>query len=94
MQCKVLVKVFYRLCTTFELFEDKQRAKLGGADAPKMHLLFQALCFIICSGIITCLNKTTEFDAIFSKISFLAIFAGNKIREKKYYVSFSCEEGV
>jgi hypothetical protein len=75
------------------LFEDKQRAKLGGADAPKMHLLFQALCFIICSGIITYLNKTAESDVVFSKVSFLAMFAGNKIGEK-YYVSFSCEEGV
>jgi hypothetical protein len=29
----------------------------------------------------------------FSKVSFLAIFAGNKIGEK-YYANFSCEEGV
>ena len=77
MQCKVLVKVFYRFCTTFELFEDKQRAKLGGVDAPKMHLLFQALCFIICSGIFPYLNKTAESDAVFSKVSFLVVFAGN-----------------
>ena len=77
MQCKVLVKVFYRFCTTFELFEDKQRAKLGGADAPKMHLLFQALCFIICSRIFPYLNKTAESDAVFSKVSFLVVFAGN-----------------
>jgi hypothetical protein len=61
----------------FELFEDKQRAKLGGADAPKMHLLFQALCFIICSGIFPYLNKPAESDAVFSKVSFLVIFAGN-----------------
>jgi hypothetical protein len=39
------------------------------------------------------LNKTAESDAVFSKVSFLAIFIGNKIREK-YYASFSCEEGV
>jgi hypothetical protein len=58
-----------------------------------MHLLFQALFFIICSGIITYLNKTEESDVVFIKVSFLAIFAGNKIREK-YYVSFSCKEGV
>jgi hypothetical protein len=75
------------------LFEDKHRAKLGGADAPKMHVLFQVLCFIFCSGIIPYLNKTAESDAVFSKVSFLAIFAGNKIGEK-YYATFSCEEGV
>jgi hypothetical protein len=92
MQSTILVKVFYRFYTMFELFEDKQRAKLGGADAPKMHLIFQVPCFIFCSGIIPYLNKTTESDAIFSKVSFLGILAGNKIREK-YYVSFSCEEG-
>jgi hypothetical protein len=62
-------------------------------DAPKMHLLFQVLCFIFCSGIIPYLNKTAESDAVFSKVSFLAIFAGNKIREK-YYANFSYEEGV
>jgi hypothetical protein len=39
------------------------------------------------------LNKTAESDAVFSNVSFLAILAGNKIKEK-YYVSFSCEEGV
>jgi hypothetical protein len=43
MQCKVLFKVFYRFCAMFELLEDKQQAKLGGADAPKMHLLFKVL---------------------------------------------------
>ena len=31
--------------------------------------------------------KTAEFDAVFSKVSFLAIFAGNKF-EEKYHVSF------
>jgi hypothetical protein len=59
-------------------------------DAPKMHLLFQVLCFIFFSRIIHYLNKTAEFDAIFSKVPFLAIFAGNKIGEK-YYANFSCE---
>jgi hypothetical protein len=39
------------------------------------------------------LNKTAESEVVFSKVSFLAIFAGNKIREN-YYVSFSCKEGV
>jgi hypothetical protein len=39
------------------------------------------------------LNKTAESDAVFSKVLFLAIFAGNKIGEK-YYANFSCEEGV
>ena len=77
MQCKVLVKVFYHFCITFELFEDKQRAKLGGADASKMHLFFQVLCLIICSGIFSYLNKTAESDAVFSKVSFLVVFAGN-----------------
>ena len=52
-----------------------------------MHLLFQVLCLIICSGIFSYLNKTAESDAVFSKVSFLAIFAGNKIREK-YHVIF------
>jgi hypothetical protein len=47
-----------------------------------MHLLFQVLCFIFCSEIISYSNKTAESDAVFSKFSFLAIFAGNKIREK------------
>jgi hypothetical protein len=28
----------------FELLEDKQQAKLGEADASKMHPLFQAHC--------------------------------------------------
>ena len=54
----------------FELFEDKQRAKLGGADAPKMHLLFQALCFMIFSGIFPYLNKTAESDAVLAKSLF------------------------
>lgn len=81
-------KSFYRFCTMFELFEDKQQAKLGGADASKMHLLFQALCFIICSGIFPYLNKTAESDAVFSKVSFLTISAGNKIGEK-YHAIFS-----
>jgi hypothetical protein len=76
----------------FELFEDKQRAKLGGADARKMHLLFQVIRFIFCSGILPYLNKTTESDAVFSKVSFLAIFAENKIGENT--TCFSCEEGV
>jgi hypothetical protein len=67
--------------------------QLGGADAPKMHILFQALCFMFCSGIIRYLNKTAQSDVVFSKVFFLAIFAGNKIREK-YYANFSCEEGV
>jgi hypothetical protein len=39
------------------------------------------------------LNKSRESDDVFSKVSFLAIFAGNKIGEK-YYANFSCEEGV
>ena len=56
-KAKFLSKSFHRFCTTFELFEDKQRAKLGGVDAPKVHLLFQSLCFIICSGIFPYLNK-------------------------------------
>jgi hypothetical protein len=72
------------------LFEDKHRAKLGVADAPKIHILFQALCFMFCSEIIRYLNKTAESDAVFSKVLFLAIFAGNKIGEK-YYANFSCE---
>ena len=46
-----------------------------GRDAPKMHLLFQSLCLIICSGIFPYLNKTAESDAVFSKVSFLVIFA-------------------
>lgn len=74
---KFLSKSFHRFCTMFELFEDKQRAKLGGVDAPKMHLLFQSLCFIICSGVFPYLNKTAESDAVFSKVSFLVVFAGN-----------------
>lgn len=74
---KFLSKSFHRFCTTFELFEDKQRAKLGGVDAPKMHLLFQSLCFIICSGVFPYLNKTAESDAVFSKVLFLVVFAGN-----------------
>jgi hypothetical protein len=77
----------------FELFEDKQRAKIGGAYAPKMHLLFQVLCFIICSEIIPYLNKTAESDVVFSKVLFLDIFVENKIWEK-YNANFSCEEGV
>jgi hypothetical protein len=61
-------------------------------DAPKMHLHFPVLCFIFCSRIISYLNKTAESDAVFSKVSFMAIFARNKIREK-YYANFSCEGG-
>ena len=68
-----------------------QRAKLGGADASKMHPLFQALCLIICSRILPYLNKTADSDAAFSKVSPLAIFAGNKIGEK-YHVTFSGKE--
>jgi hypothetical protein len=58
-----------------------------------MHQLFQALYFIFCSGIIPYLNKTAESDAVFSKVSFLAILAGNKVEEKTLR-QFSCEEGV
>ena len=36
--------------------------------------------------------KTAESDAVFSKVFFLAIFAGNKFGEK-YYASFSTKEG-
>ena len=75
----------------FDLFEDKQRAKLGGADASKMHPLFQAVCLTICSGILPYLNKTAVSDAIFSKVSPLAIFTGNKIGEK-YHVTFYGKE--
>ena len=75
----------------FELFEDKQRAKLGGADACKMHPLFQALCLIICSEILPYLNKTADSDVVFRKVSPLAIFAGHKIG-KKYHAIFSGKE--
>ena len=75
------------------MFEDKQRAKLGGADASKMHPLFQALCLTICSEILPYLNKTAVSDAVFSKVSPLAIFAGNKIREK-YHVTFHGKEAL
>ena len=51
------------------------------ADASKMHPLFQALCLIICSGILPYLTKTADSDVVFSKVSPLAIFAGNKIGE-------------
>jgi hypothetical protein len=37
------------------------------------------------------LNKTAESDVVFSKVSFLAIFAGNKIGEK-YYANFYVEK--
>jgi hypothetical protein len=57
-----------------------------------MHLLFQVLCFIICSGIISYLNKTAESDIVFSKVSFLAIFAGNKIRENSTSIFHVKEE--
>ena len=86
-----LSKSFYRFCTTFELFEDKQRAKLGGADASKMHLLFQALRLMICSEILPYSIKTAVSDAVFSKVSPLAIFAGNKIGEK-YHVNIYGKE--
>ena len=77
----------------FELFEDKQQAKLGGADASEMHPLFQALCLIIFSEILPYLNKTADSDAVFSKVSPLAIFAGNKIGEK-YHVTFYGKEAL
>ena len=60
-------------------------------DASKMHPLFQALCLIICSEILPYLNKTAVSDAVFSKVSLLAIFAGNKIREK-YHVNIYGKE--
>ena len=47
-----------------------------------MHLLFQALCLTICSEILPYLNKTADSDAVFNKVSLLAIFAGNKTGEK------------
>ena len=56
-----------------------------------MHPLFRALCLIICSGILPYLNKTADSDAVFSKVSPLAIFAGNKIGEK-YHAIFSGKE--
>jgi hypothetical protein len=39
------------------------------------------------------LNKTAESHAVSSKVSFLAMFVGNKIGEK-YYANFSYGEGV
>jgi hypothetical protein len=57
-----------------------------------MHLLFQALCFIICSKIITYLNKNAESDVVFSKVTFLAIFAGNKIGENTMSVFHAKKE--
>ena len=58
-----------------------------------MHLLFQALFFIICSGIFPYLNKTAGSGDVFSKVSFLAVSAGNEIGEK-YHVSLYGKEGV
>ena len=60
-------------------------------DASKMHPFFEALCLIICSGIFSYLNKTADSDAVFSKVSPLPIFAGNKIGEK-YHVTFFLEK--
>ena len=58
-----------------------------------MHPLFQTLCLIICSGILPYFNKTADFDTVFSKVSPLAIFAGNKIG-KKYHVIFHGKEAL
>ena len=63
------------------------------ADASKMHPLFQELCLIICSGILAYLNQTADSDAVFSKVSPLAIFAGNKI-EEKYHIIFHGKEAL
>ena len=66
---------------------DERFANLDGiADASKMHPLFQALCLIICSEILPYSNKTAVSDAVFSKVSPLAIFAGNKIGEKYHVI--------
>ena len=56
-----------------------------------MHPLFQALCLIIFSGILPYLNKTADSDAVFSKVSPLAIFAGNKIGEKYHFTFYGKE---
>ena len=58
-----------------------------------MHLLFQALCLIICSEILPYLNKTADSDAVFSKVSLLAIFVGNKIGEE-YHVNIYGKEEI
>ena len=58
-----------------------------------MHPLFQELCPIICSGILPYLNKTADSDTVFSKVSPLAIFVGNKIGEK-YHVIFHGKEAL
>jgi hypothetical protein len=70
------------------LFEDKQRAKLGGADTSQMYLLFQVLCSMICSGISPYLDKTAESDVVFSKSLISIYFVRNKI-EEKYHAGFS-----
>ena len=54
-------------------FRRRQRCNV---DAPKMHPLFRSLCLIICSGIFPYLNKTAQSDIVFSKVSFLVVFAG------------------
>ena len=56
-----------------------------------MHLLFQALCLTICFEILPYLNKIADSDAVFTKVSLLVIFAGNKIGEK-YHVNIYGKE--
>ena len=63
-------------------------AALCFANRPLLlgHPLFQALCLIICSEILPYSIKTAVSDAVFSKVSPLAIFAGNKIGEKYHAI--------
>jgi hypothetical protein len=56
-------------------------------------LLCLVYCFIICSGVFPYLNKTAESDVVFSKVSFLVVFAGNEIGEI-YHDNFYGKEGL
>jgi hypothetical protein len=87
---KFLSKSFIASALCLRCSRTNNELSLGERMHLKCIYFFQVLCFIFCSVIIPYLNKTAESYAVFSKVSFLAIFARNKIGEK-YYANFSCE---
>ena len=87
-RAKFLSKSFIASSLRLSCLRTNNRLSLGELMHPKCIYFYKpfAHCFHLESH--HTWIKTAESDAIFSKVSFLAIFAGNKIG-KKYHISFS-----
>ena len=91
-RAKFLAKSFIASSLCLSCLRTNNRLSLGELMHPKC--IYFSKPFAQCFDLESCHTwiKTTESDAVFSKVFFLAIFAGNKFGEK-YYASFSPKEG-